>query len=119
MAMGMGVREAYAKAGYADNASAASKLYAKPEITIRITSLQTLTARKAAFSVQDMIKQLDEDREFARKNGAPSAAISASMGKAKVLGMLVDKQEVTGKDGGPITSITREIVDASKSKADA
>lgn len=119
MAKGMGVREAYREAGYADNAASASKLYAKPDITIRITQLQTATAKKAQFTIQDMLKQLDEDRKFAREKGAPAAAISASMGKAKVLGMLVDKQEVTGRDGGPIAAITREIVDPGKAKASA
>ena len=37
----------------------------------------------------------------------PAAMVAASMGKAKLLGMLTDKTEVTGKDGGPVENITR------------
>lgn len=117
MAKGMGVNEAYIAAGYNSNPSGASKLYAKPDITIRITQLQTKAAKQAEFTLQDMIKQLDADRDFAREKGAAAAAITASMGKAKVLGMLVDKQEVSGPDGGPISSIKREVVDVSKAGA--
>ena len=102
VAKGMGIAEAYAAAGYKPNPASATKVHKRPEVTIRIAALQTETAKRAAFTVQDMIKQLDEDRAFAKERGAPAAMISASMGKAKVLGMLVDKQEVTGKDGGPV-----------------
>lgn len=40
--------------------------------------------------------------------------VAATLGKAKLLGMLTDKTEVTGKDGGPVetvTRVTRTIVD--------
>lgn len=110
VAAGMGIADAYAKAGYKPNAAAATKVGKRSEVAIRIAALQTLTARNAAFTVQDMIKQLDEDRKFAKERGAPAAMISASMGKAKILGMLVDKQEITGKDGGAIE--TRDLSDA-------
>jgi hypothetical protein len=35
---------------------------------------------------------LDDDRNFAIKLKAPAAAISATLGKAKVLGLIVEKQ---------------------------
>jgi phage terminase small subunit len=36
------------------------------------------------------------------------------MGKAKVLGLLVDRSEVTGKDGGPIETVDRSDRDIAK-----
>lgn len=114
MAAGMGVHEAYLAAGYTGKAPAAARLHAKPEVTIRIAALQTETAKRAAITREDIAAQLKKDWEFARKNGHSAAAISASMGLAKLLGMLVDKQEHSGPAGGPIEKIVVEFADAPK-----
>jgi hypothetical protein len=49
-----------------------------------------------------IVKQLDQDRALARKNKSPAAAVSASMGKAKVLGLIREKHEHSGPNGGAI-----------------
>lgn len=38
---------------------------------------------------------MDEDRDFARKNGHSAAAVSATMGKARLFGLLRDRSEIT------------------------
>ena len=48
-------------------------------------------------TIDDIIRQLDEDRVLARKNGHSSAAVSATMAKARVLGLIVDKHQVASK----------------------
>lgn len=81
----------------------ASKLLKHPKVALRVAELQAEHAERHNFTIDDMVRQLDEDRNFARELETPAAAISASMGKAKVLGFLTDKVEHSG-------SITVEMV---------
>lgn len=115
LASGMGVHEAYKAAGYAGNATAATRLKNDPAVSIRMTALSTEATRKAADAMVvtkiDIAKQLDEDRAFAKERGSASAMVAATMGKAKLFGHLIDKQEVSGPEGGPLETIRREIVD--------
>jgi hypothetical protein len=66
-------------------------------------------ATPRGVTVHDMVRQLDEDREFARDQEAAGHALAASMGKARVLGFLNDKVELTGKGGGPIELSDAEL----------
>lgn len=88
------VDQAYESAGYKPNRGNAARLNANESITARIKELQSKAAEKAEVTAADIAKQLDEDREFAQKNTHSSAAVSATMGKAKVLGLLSDKVKV-------------------------
>ena len=56
------------------------------------------------LTVADILRELEEARTMAAtgERPQPAAMVAATMGKAKLLGMLTDKQELTGKDGGPI-----------------
>jgi hypothetical protein len=94
LAKGMGQLEAYAAAGYKPNESHASRLVSNGILRARVAELQERVAKKVEFTLADMVAQVDEDREFARLQGQASAATAASMGKAKLLGMLVDKAEI-------------------------
>ena len=46
---------------------------------------------KTKVTRESMTKQFDEDREFARENGSPSAAVTASASKAKLYGLFIDR----------------------------
>lgn len=74
----------------------ACKMLSSPKIAVRVNELRAELVERHRFTIDDMVKQLDEDRVFARELETPAAAISASMGKAKVLGFLKDHVEVTG-----------------------
>lgn len=93
MAKGMSRGDAYAAAGFKPNTKNASRLYGRPEVQARLAELQERAADKAVVTVADIARQLDDDRNFARKLESPSAAVSATMGKAKVLGLIVDRQQ--------------------------
>lgn len=93
LAKGLSASEAYTKAGYADSRSAASRLLTNVNVKARLAELQSRAAERTIVTVEDIAKQLDEDRTFARENGAAAAAVSATLGKAKVLGLIVDKAE--------------------------
>lgn len=85
----------------------ASKLLASAKVALRVEELRAAIVERHQFTVDDMVRQLDEDRKFARDLETPAAAISASMGKAKVLGFLTDKVEHSGE---VVAKIQREFV---------
>lgn len=101
-AKGLSIDAAYAAAGFAANRSNACRVNAKPAIQDRIAELQAEGAAKAVITAADIAAQLDEDRQFARENKHSSAAVSASLGKAKLLGLMPERHEHTGRNGGPI-----------------
>lgn len=94
LAKGKSQAEAYELAGYKASRSAAARLAADVNICERVATMQKGAAERAEITVADIAKQLDEDRAFARKMKSASAAVAATMGKAKVLGLVVDKSQV-------------------------
>lgn len=94
--------DAYRAAGYKGGRPAASQICNRVDIRARVAEIQGRAAKRAEVTVADIAKQLDEDREFAKVKGQAAAMVSASLGKAKVLGLIVERQEHTGRNGGPI-----------------
>lgn len=93
LAKGKSAAAAYEAAGYKGDRTAASRLSTNVNVRERLAELQGKAAEKAVVTVEDIARQLDEDRAFARTNGAASAMVAATMGKAKVLGLIVEKAE--------------------------
>jgi phage terminase small subunit len=115
--------EAYRRAYDVENTSPpvinnkASALLARDDIRVRVEELRAPTIKKAQITVEDLLRELEEARTVAMTCETPqsSAAIAATMGKAKLLGF--DKQvvELSGKNGGAIiTRVERVIIDAPK-----
>jgi len=100
--------EAYRRAGYSQNAAqktiheAASRLLADGKVSARVKELQGEVAKRFEITVDRIAEMLHEDRAFARECATPAAAVSATMGLAKLGGLLTDKTELTGKDGAAI-----------------
>ena len=94
LAKGLTGDEAYAAAGYRPNQNNASRLKGKESIRSRVAFLQGEAAERNAVTVDDIVRQLDEARDLARERGNAAAMVSATMGKAKVLGLIVDKQVI-------------------------
>ena len=82
----------------------ASKLLAGAKVALRVQELQAKAVERHEITVDDLIRELEEARTAASNQEKPQAAamVAATLGKAKLLGMLTDKTEVTGKDGGPV-----------------
>ena len=93
LAKGKSASEAYSLAGYAPNQPSASRLLSNVMVQTRLTELQEKGAERALVTIESITRELDEDRELARKLEMPAAAISAVMGKAKLHGLLVDRSE--------------------------
>ena len=111
--------EAYRRAYNAGNmkpeviANKASALLKRGDVRVRVEMAQAKAVERHETTVDDILRELEEARALAAggEKPQPAAMVAASMGKAKLLGMLTDKTEVTGKDGGPVENITRiEIV---------
>jgi phage terminase small subunit len=59
----------------------------------RVRELQQIAARNAAETAEKMARELNEIQYEARADKAHAAAVAAVLGKAKVLGITVDKHE--------------------------
>ena len=85
-------------AGYSEKTaySQGHRLLKNVEIANAIKAGQKDIAKRNGLTIDDIIKELEEARTAALTAESPqsSAAVAATMGKAKVLGMLVDKSEV-------------------------
>ena len=102
--------EAYRRAYNAGNmkpeviANKASALLKRGEVRVRVEMAQAKAVERHETTIDDILRELEEARALAAggEKPQPAAMVAASMGKAKLLGMLTDKTEVTGKDGGPV-----------------
>ncbi|WP_373777832.1 terminase small subunit [Glaesserella sp.] len=97
--------EAYRKAYQADGMKPetihrkAKELMDNGKITARIEELQAEHIERHKLTVDDLLDELELAREKALERGQLSVAVSATMGKAKLLGL--DKQTIdhTSSDG--------------------
>ena len=48
-------------------------------------------------TIDNVVDELEEARQIAKQSGNAAAMVSATLGKAKVLGLVVDKQETNTK----------------------
>jgi len=80
----------------------AKELLDNGKIAARIEELREQHRARHNVTVDSLTDDLDEDRAFARAKGSPAAAVSATLGKAKLHGLLKDRHEHTGPDDAPI-----------------
>ena len=64
-----------------------------------------MSAERHGITLEKLTAMLLEDRSMARDTLKANAAVQAVMGLAKLHGLLIDKQEVTGKDGAPLVPV--------------
>jgi phage terminase small subunit len=108
LAKGETADAAYVAAGFSENRGNATRLKANESVQARVVEIQGRAAVRAEITAADIARQLDADRDFARENGAASAAVAATMGKAKVLGLIIDKAE--NKNLHSIDEVLAELV---------
>jgi phage terminase small subunit len=103
LAKGLSQVEAYRIAGFQPHDSAAARLFGNVRVQERLAEILGKAAVRAEITAADIAKQLDEDRDFARECATPAAMVAATMGKAKVLGLIVDRSKVDLTGGISIT----------------
>lgn len=84
----------------------AKELLDNPKIAARLAELKAAHVERHEITVDDLIRELEEARSIAMagERQQPAAMVAATMGKAKILGLVQDKVDarLTGPDGGPI-----------------
>ena len=69
----------------------------RPLVQAAIAELQANHRKRHQINVDKIIADLEKARLLAMESRNPSAAVSASMAKAKLAGLLVDKTEIQGR----------------------
>lgn len=75
----------------------ACKTLARHKVSTRVAELQEALRERTMVTVESITAELEEARQVGRSTEQSSAMTSASMGKAKLHGLLVDKTEATVK----------------------
>lgn len=95
--------------------TSASELLANPKITSRIDEIRQALQRAKEITAESLVEELDEAREVAKERKSAAAMVGATMGKAKITGHVVDKQERTVRDERPQTGPSvGELLEQSK-----
>ena len=93
LAKGKTASEAYEQAGYKPSLKNSQRLKCYEDIRARVAEIQERGAIRAGVTVESLLAELESARRLAEQLQQPAAMISASMGKGKVAGLIVDKQE--------------------------
>jgi phage terminase small subunit len=91
LAKGESASAAYIAAGYARNDGNSIRLKGNEKVAARVAELLEGAAAIAEVTVADIVDMLRADRELAHKCEQSGAAVSASLGIAKVTGNITDK----------------------------
>lgn len=106
-------RRSYNTANMADKTAQREgyNLLQNPLVQARIEELRAKVMERHEITVDTLLAELEEARLLGKETGKASAMVTASMGKAKLLGL--DKQivELTGKNGAPIETSSTVTVD--------
>lgn len=119
--------KAYVKAGYQASTKpslgttapvagvCASQLLKNPKVISAITAQHARIRTRHDYTVDTILGELEDDRRLAHASAQAGAAVSATIGKAKLLGMIVDRKEVgTPGDFAALDSIQAILALAAK-----
>jgi hypothetical protein len=110
-------RRAYDTSNWTDKSihEKASQMLSAVKIRSRVNKLKAAHRERHEITVDDLVAELEEARSMATKIENPSAMVSASLGKGKLLGLVVEKRELTGKNGEPLNPV-RELTDVESAR---
>ena len=96
VAKGSSAAEAYESAGFKPHRQNAARLMTKDDVKARICELQAPAAKKVEVTVESLARELEEARTMALVDRQASAAVSATLGKAKLFGLGSETRKLTG-----------------------
>lgn len=96
---GLSQYEAYQEAGYRSKGrnatdAHAARLVRNGKVIKRLNELKAEAAKRTAVTAQSIAAELDIAFRLAFDNRQAGACVAASMGKAKLFGLIVDRAEV-------------------------
>jgi len=71
-----------------------SELLAGGAVTGRVAELKAMATERLMVTLESLTAELDEARKLAKEVANPAAMTGATMGKAKLHGLLIEKQEI-------------------------
>lgn len=74
--------------------SNASRLLANSKVAALVTTAKARTISKSVLTTENIIEELEEARKMALRLEQPQAVVAASMAKAKVAGLVIDRKEI-------------------------
>lgn len=108
LAKGESASAAYEIAGYNPDRGAASRLSANVSVRARVAEILDKAATRAEItvaSISDRLLKIAEKGEKSREAPLLSVSRAALMDVAKLNGLIVNKQEHAGANGGPIQTL--------------
>ena len=112
---GWAFRDAYVKAGYAEPktidklAAQVTKMNQRQHVREAIKKLQAIANKESVVTRDMLVQKLFEHRELALEGGQVGAANAAVMGVAKIMGLEVNKSEVSHKHTYEMEQATQEL----------
>jgi hypothetical protein len=100
LAKGENASKAYVSAGFKGSRANACRLKANSNVIARVFEIQTAGAQSAEISVASLLAELEEARSKATGLNQLSAAVRATAEKAKISGLLIERQEIEINGGG-------------------
>ncbi|OEZ02309.1 MULTISPECIES: terminase small subunit [Stenotrophomonas] len=93
--------QAAIRSGYSEKTAKqqGSRLLTEPRIQAAVRVGQQKMAKKAEVTVDSLMAELEQARKLALKEKQASAAVTATMGKGKLAGLLVEKRQHSGAVG--------------------
>ena len=110
LAAGKSAAQAYAHCGYKPNYGNCIRLKGNERVSARVDEILQESTKKIVQHIEytrdALLSELEEARQLALRLGQASAAVAATMGKAKILGLIIDRREVG--DVGAFDGLTDE-----------
>lgn len=117
LAKGETATAAYVIAGYEDNEGNAGRLNRNEQVQARVAEILERAAKRAEITVAGISERLlmiaEKGEKLAEASGL-SVARASLMDVAKLNGLVVDRKELAGRNGGPIeyANLTEDEVNA-------
>jgi phage terminase small subunit len=80
----------------------AKEVLDNPKIAARVEELRKPVVEAAQLTLAEHLRALKELRDAALAQNQFGPAVTAEVSRGKASGLYTEKQEITGKDGGPI-----------------
>jgi len=106
--------QAAIRTGYSEKTAKqqGSRLLTYPNVQAALRAGQKKVAKQAAVTVESLMAELEQARKLALREKQASAAVTATMGKGKLAGLLVEKHRHSGAIGTyDLTNIPDEELD--------